>query len=242
LNRLGIARRSTADASSNSNNQRKVEFSLEQLQLILGSMLGDAALNRHNYISPYTGLDRSTLKLTFNHSQKQLAYLQHKRCVLPGSKICNRLSGFGAVMYHYTFSQTPSLEPIAAICHDNYGHKRVSRQWLGLLDWRGVAWWYQDDGSLLIQKPKRWPRYRRPIVRFHTNSFSREEIELLQEVLETKFGLRTRTEISNNDSNQLGLASRHQHEAEAFLTFVSPFIVPCLRHKVRWVDDAQAVH
>lgn len=93
LNRLGIARRSTADASSNSNNQRKVEFSLEQLQLILGSMLGDAALNRHNYISPYTGLDRSTLKLTFNHSQKQLAYLQHKRCVLPGSKICNRLSG-----------------------------------------------------------------------------------------------------------------------------------------------------
>lgn len=230
-----IVCRSYAAASANMNNQRTIQFTNQQEQLILGSMLGDANLHRWTMTSNKKSKNTLTgYRLTFAHSIKQLDYLIHKREVLGGSRIGERRSGHGAIIKHFSFCHTPSLQPYAALCHDAVGKKQVSSAWLARLDWLAIAYWYMDDGSLIIFRNRNGNL--RPQVEFHTESFTPSERELLREMLRSRFGLETSLRKCNDDVTQQKLVSTHKDEVGEFLLRLRPHIIPSMAYKIRWVD------
>ena len=230
MKQYNIKSRSLASASSNMNDQRTIHFTPLQEQLIFGSMLGDAGLYYNEYLSNKTGQPYKSINLTFGHSTKFINYVHHKRSVLPGTEIGYRISGFGVKIAHYSFCHTPSLQKYVDICLDKEYKKKVNNDWIDRLNWIGIAYWYQDDGSLVISK-------NRPMIRFHTESFSDHERSLLQAMLADRFGLNTRLCPNNSNDQQLMIVSRHQQEAKLFLRQLQPYIQPIFKYKIRIIDE-----
>lgn len=238
LRKQSIRLRSYIKSSSAMNIYRIPPLNEHQIQLLLGSLLGDAGLYRRVALSNKTARKLINYVVQFAHGWKQLSYLNHKRTILSGSKIIRYVTGLGKVAYRYIFAHTPTLKEFARICHNHNHKKSITKEWLDRLTWEGISYWYQDDGYLLIMK-------KRPIVNFCTDSFNNRELTLLQKLLRG-FGLDTRralqippkqTGFKRSTKKHYRLVSRHRKEAEQFLINVSPWIVPCLRYKIRWLDD-----
>lgn len=230
--RHGLKARTYALASSIMNERRFHGFNKEQEQLIFGSMLGDACLCRSVMKSNKTGKSIEIYKLHFAHSIKQLKYLKHKRAVIGGCKIGTRKSAYGSIIKYFAFSHTPTLRKYAEIFHDkNHNKKRVSSEWIKKIDWPALAYWYMDDGCLIMAKNKYFS------IRFHTESYSRAELVLLQDML-VQFGLDTKLIRSPNPNpDERIIASKHKYEVIKFLRKLTPWIVPSMKYKIRCLDD-----
>lgn len=138
-----------------------------QEQMMLGTMLGDGHMwrpktsggnpnytSRHGWVQHAYNCHKSQMLLEFVH-------------ILPRKE---KNGGFGKWSSVFHTLNCPAFWPIVSLCLDRQGRKRVTQAWLDRLGWEGVAWWYQDDGSLQL---------RNTAAVFHTEGFSREECELL---------------------------------------------------------------
>lgn len=239
MRRFGIKRRTLKEAGVLHFGKRDPALSEPQRQLILGSMLGDAcwSIGTMRYRD---GSVHATTKVCFYHTEKKLAYVEHKHRLLGSGvrigkalKIGKRTSGHGSVMRGFAFSATRTLQPLL----DLLGHpKRVSRAWLDQLTWEGLAYWYQDDGSLGVSSASRFGT-----VRFYTNGFTYAEQEILRDWLLEFAGLHCRiTKSPNGTPDEWILQAHRQTEVYNFLTNIRPFIVPCMKHKIRtWKPHVQ---
>ena len=228
MKEYNLINRSYADASSNMNNQRIITFDQHQLDLMFGSMLGDAGMYVNKMKSNKTNNVMTIMRLHFAHSVKQLDYLLHKKNIINGSKVMERISGHGSTIKHYAFCHTPTLLQYKDYFLDKNNNKLVSEKWVEQLNWRSIAYWYMDDGCLIINN-------KSPKINFHTESFSRSETDILINTLENRFGLKTRTATCNNDPNQQKIVSRHKKEAESFLEQIKPYIIKLFNYKIRWI-------
>jgi hypothetical protein len=108
--------------------------------MLLGTMLGDGYMDASRKNPRYRG----------QHGFKQHEYNCRKYQVLsefvqtPPKKVRN--SGFGEWSSYWMTRQSEALRPIASLCLRD-GKKFVTREWLDLLTWEGVAWWFMDDGT-----------------------------------------------------------------------------------------------
>lgn len=230
--RHGIKSRTNRESQTAINHHRTVKLNYTQIQLILGCMLGDACLNREIYYSNKTGKELISYKLCIYHSNKFRDYVLHKRDIIGiGSKtkklykLNYRKSGFGSLMVGFCFCHTPTLKEISPVFLDTHYKKRLSNPWLEKIDWPAIAYWYQDDGSLQIGKNGR-------TIAFHTENFKEKEIKQLQELL-LNFGLRTTIGKNNYNIEQRVILAHRKKEIHKFLENISPFIVPCMRYKLR---------
>jgi hypothetical protein len=237
MEKNNIRARDYATASSFMNNRKIIEFSPKQEQLILGGMLGDACLYQGKMKSNKTGKILNTISLRFFHSIKQIEYLNHKKEVIGGSKIMTKKSGYGSIIKYFAFCHTPSLQKYVDICLLNK-KKKITQEWVDCVDIEGIAYWYMDDGCLAIRKNGYI------YIKFFTNSFSDEELTLLQKLL-LKFGLQTKRakppkkQISKN--NRYILISCHKNETISFLKRLEPHIVDCMKYKIRCLYGEQFV-
>ena len=148
-----------------------------QEQMLLGTMMGDGSMR-----APKTSAGNPTY--TSRHGWVQHAYNCHKYQTLsafahvPPQKKSN--GGFGDWSSVWRTLNCPALWPIASLCLRE-GKKRVTQAWLDKLSWEGIAWWYQDDGSLTL---------RNTTAEFHTEGFSKEECELIARWLTRKMGIK----------------------------------------------------
>jgi len=224
--KFGLKARSYTAASSFMNEQRTIEFDGQQEQLVYGSLLGDACLHRSVMRSNKTGKAIEIYKLIFSHSEKQLDYLKHKRSILKGSKICTRESGFGSVIKHYAFCHTPTLRKVAELCHDKNHRKKVTKSWLSKIGWQGLAFWFMDDGYIIMSQ-------NRPCIYFATHCFNKDEIKLLRDMLKT-FGLTTSLRKSPNPNpNERIIVSKHKSEVNEFISQMRPFVIPLMSYKLK---------
>lgn len=204
------------------------ELSQQQRQLLFGSLLGDACLFRQ-LKKGKSGNTHVTFKLHFAHGEAQLDYLRHKQQVLPCSKIGKRPEGsnLGKPVYQTAFSNSVLLSGLAHLFHDSKHKKRISQGWLDAVDWEGLAYWYQDDGSLIYYKnTESWS------VVFYTNGFSLKECNMLKEML-LRFGLRGNLNQTYKDSGQYKICCHGVDQIFPFLERIKKFIVPCLHYKLR---------
>lgn len=135
-------------------------------QLIYGSLLGDASIALIG--------DSQNARFSVGHSEKQVKYLDLKE------KILHRLlpyrdtviSGYGSTMHRFRVKALPELTSIYNKCSVNK-KKKVTREWINELGVMGIAFWYMDDGSTVLNVKGN------PRAHFATNSFSNEECDLL---------------------------------------------------------------
>jgi recombination protein RecA len=113
-------------------------LSSQQLQLILGSLMGDGSL------SPNLR-QRSGTRFRMGHGAKQAAYLDWKVSLL-GNIACSRTTNAkGAVFADFT--PLPELAEIHDAVYFGDGKKHLSWDYLKALTPLALAVWYADDGS-----------------------------------------------------------------------------------------------
>lgn len=229
-----IKSRTNAESQTAVNMHREKALSFLQEQLIYGSLLGDACLSHEFYHSNKTRKLLESYKICFYHSCKFKDYVLHKRAILgTGSKtkklykLNYRKSGMGSLMVGFSFCHTPTLKKIAKLCLNSEYKKSISQEWLDKIDWPAVAFWYQDDGSLSLNRKTG----QRKLV-FHTESFKRGEIIRLQKLL-LKFGLTTTLGINNDNPHQHIILAHRKEEVNVFIKNIESYIIPCMKYKIR---------
>lgn len=187
-----------------------------QEQMLLGTMLGDGSMDTRDKNPRYHS----------QHGWVQNDYNCRKYRVLsefvrtPPAKQKN--GGYGEWRSCWHTLTSPALWPTASLCLHK-GKKRVTQAWLDRLTWEGVAWWYQDDGSLSGRT-----------ATFHTEGFSQGEVELLARDLRRR-GLA---------ATVLPRASRHNPDKTYYLIALStastyllaqeiaPYVCPEMQYKL----------
>lgn len=191
------------------------------LQIVLGSFLGDGCVCDMKK-SP----GRAVLAIT--HGNKQNEYLRNKaKALMPfiGGKIRAVTAGKGSFKpgeVHDRFESGYSHElRRLAVEMGCFGKKTPNVEKIfELMDWRGLAVWFQDDG-----------RYKEsvngPEVIFYTNGYTYAEVQRMVVCLQEKFGVKsavnTHTGVNGKKYPTIRVA-RGSHDTlfEGIKTFVSP--------------------
>jgi len=186
-----------------------------QIQLVLGTLLGDGNLSRTSGIA---GVYNST------HSSKQHEYNLAKYQILsefcnnPPKIIVNR--GYGKFSSRWYTRSLPIFAYLYTLIYPN-GRKTVTQDWLEHLTTEGLAWWYLDDGTLC--------RGRKATIA--TNSFNELELKLLVQHLRVKRGLETSYFLDKRGYWTLFFPPL---TTRALLQLIRPFTPPSMQYKLAW--------
>src|SRR5262252_4825043 len=114
----------------------------QQVQVILGSLMGDGAL------SPNLR-GRSGTRFRMGHGAKQAAYLDWKVSLLENIPHCRMSNPKGAVFADFT--PLPELGELREIVYFGDGKKHLTWDYLKSLSPLALAVWYMDDGCFTIR-------------------------------------------------------------------------------------------
>lgn len=194
--------------------KKEKTLSYIQKQFILGSLLGDLALQK-----PYK---KYTCRLTIKHSVKQQALFEEKCKILGefmGSKkiyIASPDKRTGNIYTSCTGQSKahPEFDKIYNILYID-GKKVITKEYLALITHPiALAYWFMDDGC------KKGT--------FATNCFSEQEIDLLISWLNAKWNIEcTKQKNLNNYVIHIKNKSR-----EAFENLIYPYIIPEMKYKL----------
>jgi len=173
--------------------------SLDQEQLILGSLLGDTSIDHHSLIW-------STVHY---HSTKQRAYLEFKKQVLSAlgaselSYYQSEMQSGAQQIVRFRLNSNKYITSLLRQWHVIWQHKkRVNLAWLDHIGPLGLAFWYGDDGSLgKYTTSNGEQRYN---IAFHTEGYSREENQLLAAWLWWKWRIKANVVPIKKRQNQKG--------------------------------------
>jgi recombination protein RecA len=114
----------------------------QQLQLILGALMGDGNLspNRRN---------RSGTRFRMGHGAKQAAYLDWKTSLLGNIGHSRTVNAKGAVFADFT--PLPELAELQDAMYFGDGKKHLAWEYLKSLTPLALAIWYMDDGSFVVR-------------------------------------------------------------------------------------------
>jgi hypothetical protein len=148
----------------------------DQKQLLLGTLLGDGCMDWSAKFGRYL----------VSHGLPQKDYCHFKYAKLQplatAAPKINKNYGWGDQLCRFSTRSNQCLEFLRPICYrlnPKTGRlaKHVTPEWLALLDWEGIAYWYLDDGSI----SKNTSGNANAV--FSTHGFPREEVELLARML-----------------------------------------------------------
>lgn len=188
------------------NKQPPHVLTLNEYQVLAGSSLGDGCITRRtNTYAPI---------LIENHSPAQEEYVQWKAVQLSSLKptiTYHKNGGYGDQHVRLT---TKAFDCLTWLLEARY--PEPNRDLIESLDALGWAVWFMDDGSGGDDK-----------VRLCTNGRSLESIEMIRDVLKTKWGLDT----SVNPQRVISFLGKSR---EAFLQLISPHVIPSMEYKLDW--------
>lgn len=193
----------------------------DQLQLVIGSTMGDACLEcRSKSIRA-----QHTARLRIHQSDKQKDYVfwkyeKLKNLVLRGPRFTKVWHDKQRNKDHFSwYFHTRSDETLGLIQSIFYkdGVKIVPKELPELLEPLGLAIWYMDDGSNNGSN-----------ITLNTHSFSIPEQERLKDLLLEKFGVIT-TLVKDRSKYKIAIRS---HEYDKFMDIVRPFVIPSMNYKI----------
>lgn len=198
-------------------------------QFIRGSILGDG------YIEPIKNkTDKSRMK--FCHSTKQECYIFLKYKYLASLNLVKSdISKYTSKNSRYKSGESTTLsfntlsDNIFAEFRKKYyknGKKSIDRNDISKIDDFALTVWYLDDGNLWKSSKGNWYR-----IMLSTNSFEKEEVLFLMELLRKKWGFSTSYYKSRNTIiiNSISVND--------FLKTVNINIPNCLKYKVHLKSD-----
>lgn len=187
-------------------------------QLLIGSLLGDGS---------FCSIGRNTknMYLSIAHSMKQEEYLKFKVSIL------NRYGLASNIQYRVTKNSRyksgevsecrhksrlhPIFTDIRAKYYDQYGHKRVHREFVKDIDELGLAIWYMDDGYVTKNS-----------CIFSSCSFTLEEQQILADILLEKFDLHFN--LGKHDNSMY----LHAKDFPKFIKLIKPHVIPSMQYKL----------
>lgn len=188
------------------------EPSERQLQIIYGSLLGDASISNGK-----KGDYECESVFEVKHCAKQKDYLfwkyeELKNLSSSEPKETNNGQWRFRTFHHPFFSCLRRKWYPAGI-------KLISQDHLNLINLLGIAVWFMDDGSL--SKASNF-------IKFHTCAFSDSEHNALSFWFENKFGISSHMKIYSGYRNLvIDLDSRKQ-----FVKIIKPYVIPSMMYKV----------
>ena len=196
-------------------------FPNDQLQLILGSLLGDARLEcRSKSIRA-----KHTARLRIHQSDKQKDYVlwkyeKLKDLVIKGPRFTKVWHDSKRNKDHYSwYFHTQSNEALGELHKLFYQNniKIVPKDLIDILDPLGFAIWYMDDGSNNSSN-----------ITLNTHCFSKEEQKMIQDLFRNKFGIQTSV---IKDRSKFKIAIGYS-ELSKFMNIVQSYIIPSMSYKI----------
>ena len=196
-------------------------FPHNQLQLIVGSLLGDARLEcRSKSIRA-----KHTARLRIHQSDRQKDYVfwkydKLKHLVLKGPRFTKVWHDSKRNKDHFSwYFHTQSNEALGLIHRLFYqnGNKIVPKNLIEILDPLGMAIWYMDDGS-----------NNGSSITLNTHCFSDEEQKMMQKLLLKKFGIKS-SMVKDRSKFKIAIG---RSELSKFMNLVKPHIIPSMNYKI----------
>lgn len=194
-----------------------IVISSRQREIITGKLLGDGHLE--------TRTRGMTYRLKIEHSEKQKLYvdwlyneLKNFSASEPKRKV-QRVKGEEYVKYWFNTVSTGSLRFYGQQWYQN-NKKVIPRQldrWFTPL---ALAVWFMDDGSIKSQ------HHRAKII--NTQSFSKEEILRLIDLLDRKYGIKAKLRYQR-EGYQVYLLSETIEKLE---NIIRPHVLPSMAYKL----------
>ena len=182
-----------------------------QHQLVIGSLLGDAGINKDKRYEGYEFAER--------HSLKQIEYLKWKRDILnfnfktyEDKNLCTlRKNNKVFKKYRKEF-------------YDK-GIKKVKREILDKLTPFGIAVWHMDDGDY---------NYKTETVRLATHSFKKEGNEIIAEYLKQIWNIEPKiTSVfdkrQNKEYHHLEFTRENKNK---YINLIKKYILPSMEYKI----------
>ena len=201
--------------------KNKINLSERQRSIIVGTLLGDGHLETTN--------KGKTYRLKITHSIKQREYIEwlyneFKNIVRtpPQRKLKN---GVSKIYEEYWFN-TYSLGSLRFYAQQFYvdGEKIIPKIIGKLLNPLVITIWFMDDGSYKSNRHKTY------II--HTLSFKKKDLQLLSEVLERKFWIKTKLHKQYYKSSIKWRLYILSESADKFKNLIEPYVLSSLKYKL----------
>lgn len=109
------------------------------------------------------------------------------------------------------------------------GKKSVSEAYASSIGWRGLAWWYMDDGGLDVAR-----NGRKIVASFSTDSFTKTDCAILQGCIQRNLGIFLHIHKAKvNKAGQQTYRMRVSSSTfDAFMEGIKQFVVPSFYYKL----------
>lgn len=207
------------------------------LQVFLGSMLGDGTV-------PNFALNKKRANIQITHGAKQQKYLEAKAKILQqyvgGTITAKTSTGFNRLNQQYFYSSSKSRDVLKLAQELGcYGKKDPDFvKIVNLIDARGLAIWYQDDGRLKHNKYYK-DHEGNFSVYFYTNGFSQKGVSELAQLLTDKFGVVFKNSYVTQKDKRYPIIWLDSTQVPAFFNLIKNYVHSDLNYKVTTDIDAK---
>lgn len=191
--------------------KENIILSQEQLEIIYGSLLGDACI--------------SNGRLSFSQGGNQEKYFDYKCSFFEGllGKI-NKTPRYDKRTHRYYNKFTVKFlkNKIYTEIYDKLyinGVKTITKEYLELLTPRSLAFWWMDDGSYAYI--------------LATNSFTFNECNLIKNWFKEKYNIDTRIKECKNNNHMQYLIIIERNSRQILRNLIKPYICESMLYKIK---------
>src|SRR5580658_5046481 len=205
-------------------------LSAQQIQLILGSIMGDGNLSPNRR-------GRSGTRFRLGHGAQQAAYLDWKVSLLGNIECSRRTDARGAVFADFT--PLPELAELHDVVYFGDGKKHLSWDYLKALSPLALAVWYMDDGGFTsrsegVQKRTAGGSGR---IEIRVEALSAGTRDRLVQYLRDTHGLDVR--LSSSGVRQVAVLQFTTAATAKFQKLTAPYLHPSMEYKLLPVFHGQ---
>ena len=195
----------------------------QQVQVILGSLMGDGAL------SPNLR-GRSGTRFRMGHGAKQVAYLDWKMSLLDNIPHCRTSNAKGAVFVDFT--PLPELGELREIVYFGDGKKHLTWEYLKSLSPLALAVWYMDDGCFTVRSKGVQERTRGGTGRIEicVDAMSPGSRDRLVSYLQDAYRLDVK--LASRGARKQSLLRFTTAASEEFQKLIAPYVHPSMEYKL----------
>jgi recombination protein RecA len=195
----------------------------QQVQVVLGSLMGDGTLSPNRR-------GRSGTRFRLGHGAKQAAYLDWKVSLLGNIECSRRINAKGAVFADFT--PLPELSELHDAVYFGDGKKHLSWEYLKALTPLALAVWYMDDGSFTLRSKGLQQRTLGGSGRIEicVEAMSPGSRERLVQYLRDTHGVGVRLHAAGKAQNAVLTFSTAG--TELFQKLIAPYVHPSLDYKL----------
>ena len=195
-------------------------ISVEVLGLIYGTLLGDAAITYPNKHSRFP-------RIAWTHGYKQKEWLEYKIGRLselrPNFRIAKN-DGYGELSVCSSTMCHPQLNPVFNVVKPTGISKSVSMEWLEQITPEGLAWWYMDDGALMLTPEGS------PTIHLSTEGYSLAENELIQSWLQS-IGYNAKVQFYKRGVKTYNYICMGANASRKWLSELQQYSIPSMEYK-----------